>query len=50
MANQTAIHGEHWNLQAVASPCQRIGIDVAHLNALGEGRKLKCQLGDELLA
>ncbi len=50
MANRTAIHGEHWNLQAIASPCQRIGIDVAHLNAFGAGRELKRQLGDELVA
>ena len=50
MANRTAIHGEHRYLQAVASPGQRIGIDVAYLSAFADRRELKRKLPDELVA
>jgi len=50
MANRTAIHGEHWNLQAITPTCQRIRIDVANLNALREWRELTHQRGDEIVA
>ena len=50
MANRTAIHGQHRNLQAVTPTCQWIRIDVANVNALREWRELTHQRGDEIVA
>lgn len=50
MANQTAIHCEHRNLQAVTPTCQWIRIDVANVNALREWRELMHQRSDEFVA
>jgi len=50
VANQAAIERQDGNLQAEAPLCQRIRIDVAHLETGAEIRKLPLQIGDEVVA